>query len=770
MNRKTIMRGICSLLIVCMVLTSGAYAAPVVTKDESVYVILNSDGTVDETIVSSWLHGEKGLEVKDSTILDEIENIKGDEVPTKDGENLIWKLEDEDLFYQGTTDKKLPLEVKVTYFLDDKEISPKEIGGKSGRIKIRLEVKNKDGHSKIINGKRRTIYTPFMVAAIMNLSDDHFKDVQVNRGEVISDGKNQVVTFITIPGLKDSFDIDSDILDIDLDEVLEVTANVDNFDMGPIMITATTDIPALDDIEEADSLDELEDGLEELKDAVQQLCDGTDTLADNMELFYENFEKLGNGAKALGDGASALNQGLGKAQSGALELKDGIGALGKGATVLGNRSVDYAKGASKFASGAKLFADEVTKTLTDKVGELSAGTQAIAYGAEGLADGAGALSDGATKLSDGLEEMAEGTGKLSYGQKQVIGGIEKSISGVQALKDGRTKENETMKEAIGDMMQILAVFEQITSNEEVKAIIASDEALRNAMLSAKGNIECLRQLQSALEASEGNDQIFDVDGLDGLEDGLEGLKKEAEGVSVGIDEIHQVLTDEEKGAIVGAKGLADGANKLSAGAGELQSGAEELEAEVSSGIRTATSKLGEVGKFARGANDLDIASKKLSDGANKIGAGGEEATKGADALASGLGELQNGGNQLEDGALALVDGASQLGEGAGKLAEGSNELRDGMHKFNEEGIERIDDELSDKTDDIETILDVKDELVELSKDYKTFAGAGEDMDCSMKFIMKTEEIEGNGEEVIELEEPEEEKKGFIEWLKSWFKK
>ena len=255
-------------------------------------MILNSDGTVKEKIVSDWLQGSKGLKIEDQSILENIENVKGDEVPTKDGETLIWELENDDLFYQGTTDKELPLEVDISYFLDGEKISPEELGGKSGKVKICVKIENKDGHNKTINGNQKTVYTPFMTMVVMNLSNEHFDNIEVNRGEVVSDGKNQVVTFVTIPGLKESLDIDSDILDLDVDEVLEVTADVENFDMGPIMIVATPDIPSVDKIENADNLDELEEGLNELKDAVEKLCNGTDELAENMELFYENFRKI----------------------------------------------------------------------------------------------------------------------------------------------------------------------------------------------------------------------------------------------------------------------------------------------------------------------------------------------------------------------------------------------------------------------------------------------------------------------------------------------
>lgn len=756
MNRSIIEKVICSILILSMVLMTGAaYAAPAVKKDESVYVILNSDGSVKDTIVSDWLQGKKGLKVKDNSILKDIENVKGDEVPKKEGEELVWELDSDDLFYQGTTDKDLPLDVNIEYFLDGEKISGEDIGGKSGKVKIRVEIKNKEAHSILANDKQRTVYTPFVVMTVMNLSDDHFKDVEVNRGEVVSDGKNQVVSFATIPGLKDSLDIDSDILDLDVDEVLEVTAEVDNFDMGPIMIVASPDIPSFDKIEKAKDLDELEDGLEELKDAVEKLSDGADEIADNLELFEEHFGKLESGAKDLGDGIRALSVGIDKARAGALELQSGIGELGKGTMDFSKGGAEYSKGAGDFAKGAKAFANGTRGLAGQASAGLSKGSQAIVDGATRLATGAGELSGGATELSNGLEKMGDATGQLSAGQQEVVAGIDESIKGVQELKQGREKENKAMDgllDVLGKLNGIATEMGISSEGDDVAAHI----------------LRAIEQYRLALEnARKDGDQL--LAGLNQLEAGLNELKAGAEQVNGGI----AMLGEKQAEAAGGAKALAEGAGELNGGAEKLVQGANKFEQEVNSEINKATGTLEAISdEFEKGAKDLDAGSKELSKGAGQLGAGGQKAIAGADQLIDGLGELSSGANKLDNGASTFVDGSSQLGEGAKKLADGSNELRDGMHKFDEEGIQKIDDELGDKTDDLKTILDVKDELVELSKNYGTFSGLSDDMEGSVKFIMKTDEIEGNGEEVIELEEDDvkEEKSGFIQWIKSWFKK
>ncbi len=319
---------IVSLVLVASVLgTTTVQAAESIKKDESVYVTLTHQGEVKERIVSDWIYNPTGSDISDKSSLKDIKNVKGDEKPEVNGENLTWKLKDNNLFYQGKTDKDLPLDVKVTYTLDGQEVNAKDIAGKSGSLKIKVDIKNKESHKITVNGKEKTIYTPFTAVTLLNLPLENFKNVKVNSGEVVSDGNNSIITFISLPGLKESLDIDKDLVDLDLEDTLEVTADAENFKLGPIMITATPNLPDAKAFKEAKNIDELKDGINELKDASTKLKDGAQKLSDGEKLLAEKMgdlvsgvDKLNSGSKALKDGASQLNAGITLAGNGVNKL------------------------------------------------------------------------------------------------------------------------------------------------------------------------------------------------------------------------------------------------------------------------------------------------------------------------------------------------------------------------------------------------------------------------------------------------------------------
>lgn len=245
-------------------------------KSETVYVNLDPTGRPYDTVVTDWLHSDTpGVTFEDVSDLKGIENIKGDQGPRQEGERLSWQLDGTDLYYTGRTGKELPLEVKITYSLDGKQYDPQELAGKSGRLEIRLSFKNTSKHEVEIGGEKTVMYTPLMVAAGMALPDDTFGNVRVSDGSVVTDGSSQVVAMVCLPGLNDSLALDSysvqELNDLDFPEEFTVTADVAGFEMGPIMIAATPELPDLDDLKKSDEFDDMEQDLHDLRDLQNDL-------------------------------------------------------------------------------------------------------------------------------------------------------------------------------------------------------------------------------------------------------------------------------------------------------------------------------------------------------------------------------------------------------------------------------------------------------------------------------------------------------------------
>ena len=245
-------------------------------KSETVYVNLNADGSVRESIVTDWLHSDTpGAELPDRTDIDGLTNVKGTETPRKDGDSLKWKLEGTDLYYRGTTSKALPLEVSITYSMDGRELSPEEIAGKSGKMEMKLRFKNTTSNTVTVSGRQTTMHTPLMVIAGMSFSDDHFSNLQVSHGSVVADGKNQVVSIVCMPGLSESLGLGKyslkEINDLDFPEEFTITADAKEFEMGPVGIAVTTELPKLDEIKKSDDVDDMRQDLYDLQDMQDDL-------------------------------------------------------------------------------------------------------------------------------------------------------------------------------------------------------------------------------------------------------------------------------------------------------------------------------------------------------------------------------------------------------------------------------------------------------------------------------------------------------------------
>ncbi|EPY2283579.1 hypothetical protein ACTQ4P_19665 [Clostridium sporogenes] len=807
MNYKCMSKKVASLVIIGSMLSSNAvYAADTIKKDESVYVTLNQNGVIKEKIVSDWLHSENaGISIKDKSELTGIKNIKGNEKPEISGDKVTWKSDKKDIFYQGKTDKKLPIETDIVYKLNGKEIKPQELAGKSGKVTINIKIKNTDAHKVTVNGKERTIYTPFAVASVVNLPIDKFTNVEVSEGEIISDGNNQAITFVTVPGLKESLNVDENILDIDLKDEIEITADAKDFELAPIMMTATTKVPEMDKIEKSDKIDELQNGINDIKDATSKLEDGSSKLADgaselakgldtlslgsnklaeNMNKFDGAIAQLSGGAGSLTGGIKQYTSAVNAAKNGTSKLNAGMAQVSKGANDLGKGSVGYSTGAKQFAKSSNEYADGATKlaeTVKSKSGELANGANSLQDGSTKLEAGAKDINNNVAKINGGLENLVKNTETIKAGSQNLVGAMDQGINTASQLKGAKQSEIEGINFALANMESLREVANSIENSEQKSAMLAK----------INSEIETLQGMKNS------SSQI--IGGLSKLEGGLGEAKTGAENLNGGIAKVQQGQNE----LYEGSQKLYNGTNDLSNGMSNLTKGVKDLNSGVSNlnpTLGAAVGKLNEGSKGLKaGANGLGKASSDLMSGSNKFVKGSKQAVAGMNGLYSGLSALDsksstlvNGSSKISNGLSAAKGASSLLSSGAGNVSSGANKLTAGankvsngnkelsvnMTKFNNEGVKKIDDKLGTKITDVKEILDVKDEIVNLSKNYGTFTGLGDDMEGNVKFIMRTDEIKKPKEEEPKKEEKasaqgkasaqKEEKGGIGNWIKNLF--
>lgn len=322
-----------------------------VGKDETVYIVADNTGKSKEVIVSDWLKNPEGKDtLEDASDLKDIKNVKGDETfKEKDGK-LTWAAKGKDIYYQGTTDKELPVEQSITYYLDGKEMSADEIAGKSGKVTIRFDYKNNVKTVETVNGKEHNVYVPFTVMTGMVL-DDSFSNVEVSSGKVVSDGDKQIVVGVAMPGLSDSLKVDASDFseDVDIPEYIEVTADVKDFSLSMSMSVMMSSLMSGTDFDEMFELDALDDAINTLSDSSTQLADGSKELADGTRTLLAAINQYTKGAQTVADGIKSAKSGSAVLNENISKLSNGIGGM---VSELGSKQAQYSGIADQASGGA----------------------------------------------------------------------------------------------------------------------------------------------------------------------------------------------------------------------------------------------------------------------------------------------------------------------------------------------------------------------------------------------------------------------------------
>ena len=414
------MAGIMGAMPVC-----AAEGTPAVTKEETVYVNAAADGSKTKVTVSDWLKNA-GVEnvLNDQSDLTGIVNIKGDETFKQTNGSVTWNTNGKDIYYQGTSEKELPVEVKFTYYLDGKETTPSELAGKSGKLKIRIDYKNHAKQTAKINGKKEDIYSPFVMVTGMILPEEKFSNVVIDNGKVISDGDRNIVLGVGMPGMKESLGLNEEeassaIEDIRLPESLEITADVTDFSMDPTFTVALSDLLEDLNLNDTDNLDDVMSSLNELEDAALKLVDGS--------------AELSNGVDKLGSSYTEFDEGIGT-------LKEGIDALNLGATDLTKGIQQYTKGADTLNAGIQKYMGK-DGALNVQVSEYVNGVNKVVKGVEDYTAGTVSLADGVKNYVAGEEQIANGAKQLSE-LKTGLMEIKQAITTLNEAVDGKGNASE----------------------------------------------------------------------------------------------------------------------------------------------------------------------------------------------------------------------------------------------------------------------------------------------------------------------------------------
>lgn len=462
-------------------------------KEETVYVLSESNGSVQKIIVSDWLENLTGSQsLYDKSALKDIENLKGDEDFQTEGKSgKIWNAEGKDIYYRGSIKKELPISMKISYQLDGKDIAAEDLVGKSGTVTIRFDYENNLHQMAKVGGKTEKIYVPFAVMTGMVLDNDVFSNVEISSGKLINDGERTIAAALAFPGLSENLQVDA--ADLEIPDSVELTADVEKFELTNTVTVADNSIFSDLSTDKMNSAGDLADALNQLTDAMKQLLDGSSQLYDGLDTLLDKSGQLALGVHELAAGGKSLKDGANTLQNGVQELSGGITGLKDGLTTLDGNSAALTAGAKQVfesmlaAADAQLATAGATlpKLTIENYGQVLDGA-AAAVGEAGAAQiqalkaqldgynqfymgllqytqgvaaaksGADQLNTGASQLTKGTKSLYDGASALNTGIRALDKNMPTLVDGVTELRGGAKKLNNGLKEFDKEGIQKLA--------------------------------------------------------------------------------------------------------------------------------------------------------------------------------------------------------------------------------------------------------------------------------------------------------------------------
>lgn len=730
-NRK-IKRSLTTSLAVGMSVMMGAvpvYAAGStdtqdVYKEETVYVNADATGNSDEVTVSDWLKnsGSVSGNLTDESILKEIKNVKGDETFTENGDQLTWNTAGEDIYYQGTTDKELPVSVKLTYFLDGKEVKPDELKGKSGHLKIQVQYTNNEKKTVTVDGKEEEVYTPFVMMTGMILPNETFSNVTIDNGKVISDGSRNIVVGFGMPGLKDSLDMDEETTKeaedkgVTIPENFEMEADVTDFTMSSTFTVALTDLLDDMDMDNIIDVDSLKDSLNELEDAALELVSGSGTLADGASTLADGVSSYTAGADELNAGIQKYLGSNGELNGSVTEYVNGVGKVVKGVkdytsgtNALANGVTSYVAGEQKIAAGAAQLSQlskglEQVQTAVDTLSKAADGkgeaTDDLVIAANQLAAGTKQLqavlgSEEVTALLTQVNGMVTTGNELISATESLSAslqtGIATPVANIAAALTGMETQLNAINTQLGTLQSdcetaVADVNEKITDyNTKVDAAQAAANTSKTQIANA---ISALQVQLNATTDESVRDQISTaITALQNAQTAADGLNnvQKASAITVSVPTFDlSAITSGAATLQTNLKTFKETAAALQQQLPEMQKKLDAIAAAKDSLPSDSISQLtASVTQLNQGMQGLNTGLGTLSGGLGQLNTSVQAqfptAIQGITELNGGFMQLGSYNTSLLSGAEKLKGSSSTLAAGAGTLQSGTNQLASGLN-------------------------------------------------------------------------------------------
>lgn len=752
------------LLLGC---AAPAFAADAtVEKKETSYLILNADGSVQEQITSDWLHSDDGFDaVTDESDLSDIQNLKSDVMPEQSGNTLKWTTDETDIYYQGKNSAQAPVGVSIEYTLDGKAVTADELKGQSGHLVATVKLTNNTGEEVTVNGKKRTVYTPFFTVAAAVLPSENFKNITTEHGLVESDSKTQVACYLAMPGMKEAV---SDLLPDSFDKLddlmldtLTLEADVTDCTVPTFLFAAAPNLSDLD-LDEAsdelgDTMDELTDAIDQLKDGSGALDDAVGTLVESLDTFASSYSQFDAGVDSALNGTQTLANGTENLLENAQILATKTGELSLGAIQLQNSTAQLAGVMNQQLVPGLVEASEKKTALEDKMTELSGKLETVEIpdmtalkaqlgaGAEQVFDGA---ASGAAKAASEAAARNAATAASQKTAEEIKGNVQAASSSEDVTNAAAALTTQLYQSGYSAGYQASKTCVEMALNDSTLDL---DDAQKEAILKA------LAQAEQASTSTPSAEVIGNVTAqVSGMVTKIaSGIDPDAIASAVGpkvAEQVAPIVTEEVTSSDDLAAAKQSAVQQVAAAIPDINT--DELKSLMGE-FKDLSSQAGEMmdsvdtltGALYNAENPADTntvvgAANAISDGAAKLGSGASQLATGTSAFATGVGTLDAGTNQLLGGMETLSSSSKTVSNAIGQFQSGGAELKDGTSELSD-GMTEFSDTINDKLDGLSEITDPDSTLarvIDIMKDrVDSFKGSGraDGTDMTVSYVMRT---------------------------------
>ena len=309
---KRITAALLAALLIIGIMPMSAFAATENTpKEEVVYINLNADGSVKEIVVVNIFDLDKDGQIIDYGKYESLRNMTTTDKIGYSGETVTIDAKVGKLYYEGKLDSNvMPWNIAIHYYMDGKEYKGSDIAGKSGDLKITIDItENENCIGNFFEG--------YALQASVTFDTDKCSNIKADGATVANVGKNKQLTYTILPNKGAD---------------IEITAKTTDFEMSAIAINGIklNLAIAIDDAEIQSKIDEIIGAVNDLDEGAGKLKDGTEELYDGTTLLKDKVGELYTGVGALNSGAAELYNGLSAITSKNKELLDGAYEAFKG--------------------------------------------------------------------------------------------------------------------------------------------------------------------------------------------------------------------------------------------------------------------------------------------------------------------------------------------------------------------------------------------------------------------------------------------------------